>query len=223
MNDVAKNIAQIRATLPSHVRLVAVSKFHPAEMIREAYDAGQRIFGESRVQELLLKKPVLPDDIEWHFIGHLQTNKVKQIVPFVSMIHSIDTPKLLQEINKAAEHIDRKISCLLQIHIAREESKFGFSFEECREYLRSGAWKDLHSVQLCGVMGMATLTDDREQIKSEFLSLHKFFNEIKKDYFSEDESFREISMGMSDDYPLAIEAGSTLVRIGSRIFGERVY
>ena len=176
MNDVAKNIAQIRATLPSHVRLVAVSKFHPAEMIREAYDAGQRIFGESRVQELLLKKPVLPDDIEWHFIGHLQTNKVKQIVPFVSMIHSIDTPKLLQEINKAAEHIDRKISCLLQIHIAREESKFGFSFEECREYLRSGAWKDLHSVQLCGVMGMATLTDDREQIKSEFLSLHKLFN-----------------------------------------------
>ena len=223
MNDVAKNIAQIRATLPSHVRLVAVSKFHPAEMIREAYDAGQRIFGESRVQELLLKKPVLPDDIEWHFIGHLQTNKVKQIVPFISMIHSADSPKLLQEINKAAEHIDRKISCLLQIHIAREESKFGFSFEECREYLRSGAWRNLHFIRLCGVMGMATLTDDNEQIKSEFLSLRNFFNEIKNDYFSEDGSFCEISMGMSDDYPLAIEAGSTLVRIGSRIFGERVY
>ena len=199
MNIVAENIERVKQTLPSGVRLVAVSKFHPVEMIREAYDAGQRLFGESKVQELLSKKPVLPEDIEWHFIGHLQTNKVKQIVPFVSMIHSADSPKLLQE------------------------SKFGFSFEECRDYLRSGAWKDLRHVRFCGVMGMATFTNDCKQIESEFLSLRSFFDEIKKDYFPEDSSFCEISMGMSDDYLLAVKAGSTLVRVGSRIFGERVY
>ena len=181
MNIVAENIERVKQTLPSGVRLVAVSKFHPVEMIREAYDAGQRLFGESKVQELLSKKPVLPEDIEWHFIGHLQ------------------------------------------IHIAREESKFGFSFEECRDYLRSGAWKDLRHVRFCGVMGMATFTNDCKQIESEFLSLRSFFDEIKKDYFPEDSSFCEISMGMSDDYLLAVKAGSTLVRVGSRIFGERVY
>ena len=223
MNIVAENIERVKQTLPSGVRLVAVSKFHPVEMIREAYDAGQRLFGESKVQELLSKKPVLPEDIEWHFIGHLQTNKVKQIVPFVSMIHSADSPKLLQEINKTAENVGRVVSCLLQIHIAREDSKFGFSFEECRDYLRSGAWKDLRHVRFCGVMGMATFTNDCKQIESEFLSLRSFFDEIKKDYFPEDSSFCEISMGMSDDYLLAVKAGSTLVRVGSRIFGERVY
>ena len=234
LEELQARIATIRARMekaalesgrdPASVRLCAACKTRTVETVRLSAQCDIDLFGENHVQELVEKKDANAYlGKSSHFIGHLQTNKVKQIVPFVSMIHSIDTPKLLQEINKAAEHIDRKISCLLQIHIAREESKFGFSFEECREYLRSGAWKDLHSVQLCGVMGMATLTDDREQIKSEFLSLHKFFNEIKKDYFSEDESFREISMGMSDDYPLAIEAGSTLVRIGSRIFGERVY
>lgn len=223
MSTVAKNIEQIKQTLPSEVRLVAVSKFHPIEMIQEAYDAGQRIFGESRVQELVAKEAVLPKDIEWHFIGHLQTNKVKSIVPFISMIHSIDSPKLLQEINSAAGNAGRVVPCLLQIHIAREESKFGFSFEECREYLLSGAWRQFANVRLCGVMGMATFTDNCEQIKSEFLSLRNFFDEIKELYFSKDNSFCEISMGMSDDYPLAIEEGSTLIRVGSRIFGERVY
>ena len=223
MSTVAKNIEQIKQTFPSGVRLVAVSKFHPVEVIQEAYDTGQRIFGESKVQELIAKEGALPKDIEWHFIGHLQTNKVKLIVPFISMIHSADSSKLLQEINKAAGGIGRVVPCLLQIHIAREESKFGFSFEECREYFRSGVWRQLANVRLCGVMGMATFTDDCEQIKSEFLTLRNFFDEIKKLYFSEDNSFCEISMGMSDDYPLAIEQGSTLVRIGSRIFGERVY
>ncbi|MBR1596522.1 MAG: YggS family pyridoxal phosphate-dependent enzyme [Phocaeicola sp.] len=216
-------LSSIKAELPEQVRLVAVSKYHPVEMIQEAYDAGQRLFGENHVQEMTQKYALLPKDIEWHFIGHLQTNKVKYIAPFVSLIHSVDSLKLLKEINKQAEKAQRVIPCLLQIHIAKEETKFGFSFDECREMLQQGEWKNLKNVQLCGVMGMGTFTDNVDQVRSEFHSLKDFFDEIKENVFSDNPSFREISMGMTDDYPIAIEEGSTLIRIGTKIFGERIY
>lgn len=221
--SISSILSSIKTDLPDHVRLVAVSKFHPVEMIEEAYHAGQRIFGENHVQEMTQKHELLPKDIEWHFIGHLQTNKVKYIAPFVSLIHSVDSFKLLKEINKQAEKSQRVISCLLQIHIAQEETKFGFSFDECRTMLQEEGWKTLTHVQLCGVMGMATFTDDVQEVHNEFRSLKKFFDEIKENYFSHIEAFREISMGMTDDYPIAIEEGSTLIRIGTKIFGERVY
>lgn len=221
--SISSILSSIKTDLPDHVRLVAVSKFHPVEMIEEAYHAGQRIFGENHVQEMTQKHELLPKDIEWHFIGHLQTNKVKYIAPFVSLIHSVDSFKLLKEINKQAEKSQRVISCLLQIHIAQEETKFGFSFDECRTMLQEEEWKTLTHVQLCGVMGMATFTDDVQEVRNEFRSLKKFFDEIKENYFSHIEAFREISMGMTDDYPIAIEEGSTLIRIGTKIFGERVY
>ena len=221
--SISSILSSIKTDLPDHVRLVAVSKFHPVEMIEEAYHAGQRIFGENHVQEMTQKHELLPKDIEWHFIGHLQTNKVKYIAPFVSLIHSVDSFKLLKEINKQAEKSQRVISCLLQIHIAQEETKFGFSFDECRSMLQEEEWKTLTHVQLCGVMGMATFTDDIQEVRNEFRSLKKFFDEIKENYFSHIEAFREISMGMTDDYPIAIEEGSTLIRIGTKIFGERVY
>ena len=221
--SISSILSSIKTDLPDHVRLVAVSKFHPVEMIEEAYHAGQRIFGENHVQEMTQKHEVLPKDIEWHFIGHLQTNKVKYIAPFVSLIHSVDSFKLLKEINKQAERSQRVISCLLQIHIAQEETKFGFSFDECRTMLQEEGWKTLTHVQLCGVMGMATFTDDVQEVRNEFRSLKKFFDEIKENYFSHIDAFHEISMGMTDDYPIAIEEGSTLIRIGTKIFGERVY
>ena len=221
--SISSILSSIKTDLPEHVRLVAVSKFHPVEMIEEAYHAGQRIFGENHVQEMNQKYVLLPKDIEWHFIGHLQTNKVKYIAPFVSLIHSVDSFKLLKEIDKQAEKSHRVISCLLQIHIAQEETKFGFSFDECRTMLEQDEWKTLTHVQLCGVMGMATFTDDVQEVRNEFRSLKKFFDEIKENYFSHIDAFREISMGMTDDYPIAIEEGSTLIRIGTKIFGERVY
>lgn len=221
MKEIVRNIAAIRSNLPQQTRLVAVSKFHPAAAIREAYDAGQRLFGESRVQELIVKQAALPQDIEWHFIGHLQTNKVKQIVPFISLIHSIDSPRLLAEVEKEAGRCRRTVDCLLQLHIAREETKYGFSFEECREYLASGAWRAMPHIRLCGVMGMATYTDDETAVRQEFDSLQQFFREIKNGYFADKEYFREISTGMSHDYLTAVECGSTLVRVGSSIFGER--
>lgn len=221
--SISSILSSIKTDLPDHVRLVAVSKFHPVEMIEEAYHAGQRIFGENHVQEMTQKHELLPKDIEWHFIGHLQTNKVKYIAPFVSLIHSVDSFKLLKEINKQAEKSQRVISCLLQIHIAQEETKFGFSFDECRTMLQEEDWKTLTHVQLCGVMGMATFTDDVQEVRNEFRSLKKFFDEIKENYFSNNDAFHEISMGMTDDYPIAIEEGSTLIRIGTKIFGERVY
>ena len=221
--SISSILSSIKTDLPDHVRLVAVSKFHPVEMIEEAYHAGQRIFGENHVQEMTQKHELLPKDIEWHFIGHLQTNKVKYIAPFVSLIHSVDSFKLLKEINKQAEKSQRVISCLLQIHIAQEETKFGFSFDECRTMLQEEEWKTLTHVQLCGVMGMATFTDDVREVRNEFRSLKKFFDEIKENYFSNNDAFHEISMGMTDDYPIAIEEGSTLIRIGTKIFGERVY
>ena len=220
---IAENIRQVWSELPAGVRLVAVSKFHPAEAIREAYDAGQRIFGESKVQEMTGKHEVLPKDIEWHFIGHLQTNKVKYIVPYVSLIHGIDSYKLLAEVNKQAGKVNRRVDCLLQQHIAREETKFGFSFDECREMLAAGEWRNLHYVRICGLMGMATNTDNMEQVKAEFRSLSDFFREVKETWFKDEPSFREVSMGMSHDYHEAIAEGSTLVRIGTHIFGERIY
>lgn len=221
--SIQTNLKETLATLPPHVRLVAVSKFHPNEALQEAYDAGQRIFGESKVQEMTQKYESLPKDIEWHFIGHLQTNKIKYMAPYVAMIHGVDSFKLLIEINKQAAKVGRIIPCLLQIHIAQEETKFGFSFEECKAMLMSGEWKSLKNISLCGIMGMATNTEDEEEIRKEFQSLSNFFQEIKQGFFSEDSAFKEISMGMSDDYPLAIEYGSTLIRIGSRIFGNRNY
>ena len=221
--SIASQLNEIKTHLPASVKLVAVSKFHAPKAILKAYNEGQRIFGESRVQELLEKKDHLPDDIQWHFIGHLQRNKVKEIVPFVSLIQGVDSTRLLREINKRGSEIGRKINCLLQIHIAEESSKFGFSFEECRELLKSDEWHSFSNIQICGVMGMATYTENKEQVKKEFQALSNFFQEIKNDFFANDTLFTEISMGMSDDYEIAIAEGSTLIRIGTAVFGEREY
>ena len=223
MSHIQEEIQTIKAGLPESVRLVAVSKFHPIEALQEAYEGGQRIFGESKVQEMTQKYEALPKDIEWHFIGHLQTNKIKYMAPYVALIHGVDSYKLLSEINKQAAKAGRIIPCLLQIHIAQEETKFGFSTDECRSMLEEGNWRQLKNVQIAGVMGMATNTEDEAQIKREFSTLSAFFQEVKETYFKEVSSFKEISMGMSDDYPIAIEEGSTLIRIGSRIFGARNY
>ncbi len=220
---IAESIREIQKELPQGVRLVAVSKFHPNEAIEEAYHAGQRIFGESKVQEMTAKHESLPQDIEWHFIGHLQTNKVKYIVPYVTLIHSIDSYKLLIEVNKQAAKVNRKIDCLIQLHIALEETKFGFNMSECRELFSSGILKDLKNIRICGLMGMATNTDNTKQIRSEFHLLNNFFQEIKGKWFAEENSFKELSMGMSHDYHEAITEGSTLIRVGSKIFGERIY
>lgn len=221
--NIAENLKQVLAGLPSSVRLVAVSKFHPNEAIEEVYRAGQRIFGESKVQEMTAKYENLPKDIEWHFIGHLQTNKIKYMVPYVAMIHGIDSYKLLVDVNKQAAKVERTVKCLLQLHIAQEETKFGFSADECKEMLAAEEWKNLKNVQICGLMGMASNTDDSEQIDREFCSLNNLFKELKKNYFSDSDTFCELSMGMSHDYHQAIAKGSTLVRVGSKIFGERNY
>ena len=221
--NIADNLQQVLNELPEGVRLVAVSKFHPNEAIEEAYRSGQRVFGESKVQEMTAKYESLPKDIEWHFIGHLQTNKIKYIVPYVALIHGIDSYKLLVEVNKQAEKAGKVVNCLLQLHIAEEETKFGFSFDECRDMLAEGEWKTLSNIQLCGLMGMATNTDDNEQIEKEFCSLSSFFKEVKDSWFADTEAFRELSMGMSHYYHQAIAAGSTLIRVGSKIFGDRTY
>ena len=221
--SIADNLKQVLAELPQGVRLVAVSKFHPNEAIEEAYQAGQRIFGESKVQEMTAKYESLPKDIEWHFIGHLQSNKIKYMIPYVAMIHGIDTYKLLAEVNKQAGKAGRTVNCLLQIHVAQEETKFGFSPEECREMLDAGEWKALAHVRICGLMGMASNTDNIEQINGEFRLLSSLFKEIKEYWFADSDVFRELSMGMSHDYHEAIASGSTLVRVGSKIFGEREY
>ncbi len=219
---IAENLRSIRAHIPEHVALVCVSKFHSEEDIMEAYRSGERIFGESRVQELCGKYADLPKDIRWHFIGHLQTNKIRYIVPFVELIHSVDSFKLLSAIDAAASKAGRVVDCLLQMHIAREETKFGFSAEELDDMLQHDSWKSLQHVRICGLMGMATFTDDREQIAQEFTLLKDTFDHLKKCYFPTDAAFRELSMGMSEDYRIAIEHGSTMVRIGSSIFGARV-
>lgn len=221
--SITKNIQLLQAELPQGVRLVAVSKYHPNEAILEAYNAGQRVFGESKVQEMVAKYEALPKNIEWHFIGHLQTNKIKYMASFVSLIHGVDSLKLLKEIDKQAAKAGRRIKCLLQIHIAQEETKFGFTPNECKEMLAQGEWRELKNIQLCGLMGMATNTDDIEQIRSEFRLLSGLFKDLKAAFFADSETFCELSMGMSDDYAEAIQEGSTLVRVGSKIFGERVY
>lgn len=223
MSRIQEEIQTIKAGLPEGVRLVAVSKFHPIEALQEAYEGGQRIFGESKVQEMTQKHDALPKDIEWHFIGHLQTNKIKYMAPYVALIHGVDSYKLLAEINKQASKTGRIIPCLLQIHIAQEETKFGFSTDECLDMLEEGNWRTLEHIQIAGVMGMATNTEDEAQIRREFSTLSALFRRIKETYFKEVPAFKEISMGMSDDYQLAIAEGSTLVRIGSRIFGVRNY
>lgn len=221
--SVRENLQFIKGQIPSNVNLVAVSKFHPVESLREAYDEGQRVFGESRVQELLVKVDQLPSDVEWHFIGHLQTNKVKNIAPIVSMIHAVDSERLLLEIDNCARKVNRTIRCLLQIHIAQEETKFGFSFQECRDLLMKTDLRSLVNVQIVGLMGMATLTNDEAIVSKEFHALKVFKDELKSDFFAHEDSFCELSMGMSDDFKIAISEGSTLVRIGSTIFGNREY
>ena len=218
---IKETIQAIHEQLPPQTRLVAVSKYHPAEAIMEAYEAGQRIFGESHVQELQRKALELPQDIEWHFIGHLQTNKVKYIAPYVSLIHAVDSERLLAEIDKQGKRIGRSIPCLLQLHIAREETKFGFSEEELISLLENGTHLAYTSVTLCGLMCMASNVDDEEQIADEFARAHSLFLTIKDRYFKDNTDFAQCSWGMSDDYPLAIAHGSTLVRIGSKIFGSR--
>lgn len=220
--SIASNLEQIKSTLPPNVKLIAVSKFHPAEDIMEAYNAGQRIFGESKMQEIDSKQAILPKDIEWHFIGHLQTNKVKYIVPYTHTIHSVDSWKLLSEIEKQASLVNRTVKCLLEIHIASEESKYGLSFDACRQLLSENDWASLKHIQISGVMGMATYTDNTELIKSEFKALKLFFLELKQSFFKDFEYFSEISMGMSQDYTIGVDEGSTMVRIGSAIFGERI-
>ncbi len=220
---IKNNLSEIHSSLPEGVKLIAVSKFHPVETIKEAYDAGQRIFGESRVQELTAKQPVLPGDIEWFFIGTLQTNKVKYVAPFISMIQSVDTLKLIQEINRQAEICNRKIRVLIEVHIAEEESKHGFSPDECRTLFTDGTLAQFGNIQVCGLMGMATFTDNTEQVRREFGMLRSLFNEIKSMPETDGSTFTELSMGMSDDYKIAIEKGSTMVRIGTAIFGVREY
>ena len=205
------------------MKLVCVSKFHPNETLLEAYNCGERVFGESKVQELCGKFETLPKDISWHFIGHLQTNKIKFIVPFVDLIHGVDSYKLLEEINKQALKAGTTVNCLLQVHIAMEETKFGFSTAELNETLSEGKWKDLSGITICGLMGMATYTEDKDRIRSEFKGLKSLLDQVKQQYFSDQPSFGTLSMGMSDDYHLAIEEGSTMVRIGSSIFGHREY
>ncbi|MCE4564464.1 YggS family pyridoxal phosphate-dependent enzyme [Maribellus sp. CM-23] len=221
--EIANNLLELKKGLPPGVQLVAVSKTKPNEDILEAYQAGQRVFGENKVQDLAQKYEELPKDIEWHFIGHPQTNKVKYMAPFVSLIHGVDSLKLLKTIDKEAAKNKRTIRCLLQFHIAEESTKFGLSVEEAVEMLDTGEVQKLQNVEIAGVMGMATYTDDENQIRKEFRVLHNIFSVLKNKYFSGADSFREISMGMSDDYPLAIEEGSTMIRVGSKIFGERNY
>lgn len=220
----SQRISKIKPTLPEGTRLVAVSKYHPAASIEEAYKGGQRIFGESHVQELQQKHDILPGDIEWHFIGHLQTNKVKYIIPYVSLIHAVDSHRLLAEIDKQAERLGReRVRVLLQIHVAQEETKFGFLPEELMDYLSSGEWRKFSHVQICGLMCMASNVEDEEQIASEFSLAEQTFNRIRDEFFPHDEAFSERSWGMSDDYHIAVKHGSTLVRIGSSIFGARQY
>jgi pyridoxal phosphate enzyme (YggS family) len=221
--SIAAEIRQIREELPPNVRLVAVSKYHPATAVQEAYDAGQRLFGESIVQEITEKYPHLPADIEWHFIGHLQANKVKYLAPFIHTVQSVDSVKILDELDKFAAKNKRKIRVLLQVHIAQEEHKFGFSYTEIEELLQNNSTDKWQNLIFAGLMGLATFTDDENQVHREFADLHAFFVKIKQQYFAENPQFIEVSMGMSDDYLLAIEEGSTMVRIGSKIFGTRNY
>lgn len=218
---ISENLKNIQASIPSHVKLVAVSKTKPVAALMKVYNAGQRVFGENKVQEMCDKYDIMPKDIQWHLIGHLQTNKVKYIAPFVALIHSVDSFKLLEEINKQALKNNRVIDCLLQFHIAQEETKFGLSENEASELIASNEFKLLKNVRIVGVMGMASFTEDNEAVRNEFQSLKKIFTNLKNKFFLKEDCFKEISMGMSGDYLLAIKEGSTMVRVGSSIFGSR--
>ena len=217
---IGNRIKTIGATLPQGVTLIAVSKYHPVAAIQAAYDAGQRDFGESKAQDLRIKQQELPSDIRWHFIGHLQSNKIKYIAPFVHLIHSIDSYRLLQEINKHGEKCNRRIPCLLQIHIAQEDTKFGFTPSECLDMLAGGEWKQLSNIEIHGLMCMASNTEDTATVSAEFSAVKELFDRIKRDFFPCDDKFNTLSAGMSDDYPIAIEHGSTHIRIGSSIFND---
>lgn len=219
----SENLLKLKSAVPDHVSIVAVSKRKSVEEILEAYQSGHRIFGENRVQELVEKQPLLPGDIRWHMVGHLQTNKVKYLAGFVDMIESVDSLKLLQTINREALKVNRVIPCLLQIHIAEEESKFGFTGDEVIALTESSEYRSLQNVRIVGVMGMATYTSDMEQVRSEFRQLRKVYQDLKERCFSGNPDFREISMGMSGDYEVAIEEGSTMIRVGTVIFGARTY
>lgn len=221
--SIAQNLQCITAQLPQGVRLVAVSKFHPVDKVMEAYNAGQRIFGENRAQELAAKAPQMPTDIEWHFIGHLQKNKVRMIIPWASTIQSIDSIQLLQLVNKEAARIDHHVNVLLQLYVAKEQTKSGFSIGEVLKAAEEGAFNNLSNVTICGVMAMATFTDDMNQVASEFELVHNTFLSLRDKHFAGNPAFKEISMGMSDDWPVAVKHGATLVRIGTDIFGAREY
>ena len=218
--NIAEQIKRISDTLPCGVTLIAVSKYHPADAVMQAYEAGQRDFGESKAQDLVKKHDILPDDIKWHFIGHLQSNKIKYIAPFIHLIHSIDSYKLLQEVNRHGEKHNRKIACLLQIHIAQEDTKFGFTPDECMEMLENEDWRALENIEIRGVMCMASNTEDETQIAEEFTKVQKLFKDIKAKFFAENDNFDILSAGMSDDYPIAIAHGSTHIRVGSMIFND---
>ncbi len=221
--SIKQNLEQIKRTIPDVVTLVAVSKTKPVEAVLEAYQSGQRIFGENKVQELLIKYEALPKDIEWHLIGHLQTNKVKYVVPFVSLIHSIDSLKLLEVVNDCAKKCNRVVKVLLQLHIAKEETKFGLNANEATEIVKQYLDKKFTNVRIVGLMGMATFSDDEKLVRSEFSELKKIFQDIRSEYLSLQNSFCILSMGMSDDYLWAIDEGSTMVRVGTSIFGSRKY
>jgi len=221
MEVIGQNLLEFKKNLPEDIKLVAVSKTKPPEIIMQAYDAGHRLFGENKAQELARKYEALPKDIEWHFIGHLQTNKVKYIAPFVNMIESADSLKLLKVIDREAKKNKRVIPCLLQFRIAKEETKFGLTAGDAKKLLDSEEYKAMENILFCGVMGMATFTDDMNQVRAEFKMLKDIFDSLKNDYFIASRFFTEISMGMSDDYTVALEEGSTMVRVGSKIFGAR--
>ncbi|KAA3437989.1 YggS family pyridoxal phosphate-dependent enzyme [Rufibacter hautae] len=224
MRTIEENIHDFQSRLSgTNCRLIAVSKTHPVELIREAYDGGQRAFGENKAQEMMQKQPQLPADVEWHMIGHLQTNKVKYIAPFVSLIQSVDSLRLLQEIDKQGQKHSRVIDCLLQFYIAEEETKFGLDLEEARKMLRSPEYSQLKNVRICGVMGVATNTNDEQHLQREFYRLRTYFEALREEFFPGAPHFKEISMGMSSDYQLAIAEGSTMIRVGSAIFGNRDY
>lgn len=221
--DVKGQLREVRSQLPEGVCLVAVSKYHPVEYLQAAYEEGQRVFGESHEQELRQKVAALPDDIQWHFIGHLQTNKVKYIAPYVSMIEAVDSLKLLKEIEKQAAQNNRTIDVLLELHIAEEETKYGLTPDDCRQLLDGGEWRDMTHVRICGLMMMASNVDDEAQIRAEFRQAHQFFDEVKTRWFADAPWFSQRSWGMSHDYTIAVEEGSTMVRVGTAIFGSRVY
>ena len=221
--NIKENLEKLHKEVPANIKIIVVSKTQTIDDIIEVYRHGHRLFGENKAQELLMKQPLLPSDIEWHFIGHLQTNKVRQIAPFIDTIQSIDSFKLLQSVNQEAEKCNRSIKCLLQFHIATEETKFGLDLEEALDLLKFLKKEKMTNVRIIGVMGMASYTEDRALIRNEFQSLNKYYQHLKSEFFSGDQDFKEISIGMSGDYQLAIEEGSTMVRIGTAIFGERHY